>query len=79
MPEIVPLRSECPHCGGGNMTCKFNHFQQGELQIHSWEHKCIDCGRRDTTAYRSDDEDLETPLEERLRCPYCQRTTPADS
>lgn len=74
MADIQPLATPCPRCGGGNQTCKFNHFHQDELQIHSWEHKCLDCGTRETTAYRSDDEDLEVPLAERWTCPYCGRS-----
>ena len=38
--------------------CSYNHFQSDELRIDSWEHKCPDCGHRETQAFRSDDEDL---------------------
>ncbi len=74
MRETKPLSTPCPKCEQANVTCKFNHFHQGDLEIHSWEHKCLDCGWRATTAYRSDDEDLDTPIDQRGVCPYCSRT-----
>lgn len=73
MAEIVSLPTPCSKCQGQQMTCKFNYFHQGDLEIHSWEHKCPDCGHRQTIAYRSDDEDLDTPREDRSQCPYCGR------
>lgn len=55
------------------MTCQHNHFQNDELEIHSWEHKCPDCGFRQTQAFRSDDEDEPLNREVVSICPYCQR------
>ncbi len=63
----------CKKCGSDAVTCKYNYFEQGDLEIHSWEHKCIDCGHRLTTAYRSDDEDIDFTAEQVNQCPYCQR------
>ena len=74
MPDIKKPETPCSKCRSTNLTCKFNHFAQGDLEIHSWEHKCLDCGHRETTAYRSDDEDMDTPVEQRALCPYCGRT-----
>ena len=56
----------CPKCGSDLMTCQQNHFKNDELEIFSWEHKCPDCGFRQTEAFRSDDEDEDdnVPLEE---------------
>ena len=70
---------QCPNCPGQNLTCTWNHFERGDLVIDSWEHKCLDCGLRDTTAYRTDDEDDDDddatvePADRRV-CPYCSRT-----
>lgn len=61
----------CEKCGSSRLTCKYNHFENDALSIHSWEHKCPDCGQRQTTAFRSDSPPL--PDDPRL-CPYCGRT-----
>ena len=63
----------CKKCDSDSVTCKYNFFKQGDLEIHSWEHKCLDCGHRLTTAFRSDDEDIDFAAEAVDRCPYCQR------
>lgn len=64
----------CPNCSGENLTCTYNFFDRNELVIHAWEHKCLDCGLRDTTAWRSDDEDgIPDDLDPAV-CPYCGRT-----
>ena len=71
MNKIQPA-GECPGCGHPETTCRYNHFQQDDLEIHAWEHKCPNCGQRQTTGYRSDDEDgfgVENPA----ICPYCGR------
>jgi uncharacterized Zn-finger protein len=67
----------CKKCGSDRLTCRYNHFQQDELEIHSWEHRCPDCGNRQTTAYRSDDED-ELPPDNPGLCPYCGRLARVD-
>ncbi|RCS49377.1 hypothetical protein DTL42_12670 [Bremerella cremea] len=63
----------CPKCKSDLLTCQHNHFQNDELEIHSWEHKCPDCGFRQTEAFRSDDED--EPFDPILasKCPFCGR------
>lgn len=63
----------CTKCGSDSLICKYNFFQQADLEIHSWEHKCLDCGHRLTTAYRTDDEDFDLNAETVGCCPYCQR------
>ena len=64
----------CPKCQSDLLTCQHNHFQNDELEIHSWEHKCPDCGFRQTEAFRSDDEDEEFDPAAAASCPFCGRT-----
>jgi hypothetical protein len=64
---------DCPKCGGSEFTCSYNHFDKAELTIDSWEHKCPDCGLRETTAFRSDDEESNPDSVEPTVCPYCAR------
>ena len=62
----------CPQGDGFRdctLRCKYNRFEQGELRIDSWELKCLDCGLRQTVAYRSDDE--EPPTDAPDVCPFC--------
>ena len=56
----------CPQCGSAKLTCKYNRFESEDLRIDSWEHRCPDCGHRDTSAFRSDDDEDETEAEEAL-------------
>ncbi|PHS01751.1 MAG: hypothetical protein COA78_22360 [Blastopirellula sp.] len=63
----------CPKCEGAEMTCSYNFFDNDDLVIHSWEHKCPDCGYRVTEAYRSDDEDADPPELGSDYCPWCSR------
>ncbi|TWT31911.1 hypothetical protein [Blastopirellula retiformator] len=63
----------CPKCKSATMTCTYNHFQNDELEIHSWEHKCPDCGHRETSALRSDEEDDAEDFPHGDKCPYCGR------
>tara|TARA_B100001123_G_C14630653_1_gene757643 strand:- start:310 stop:534 length:225 start_codon:yes stop_codon:yes gene_type:complete len=72
MANIEPGGS-CKKCKSTAVNCKYNFFEQGDLVIHSWEHKCLDCGHRSTTAYRSDDEDEPMPDDATI-CPYCGRS-----
>lgn len=72
MADIQPA-GNCSKCQGNHVTCKYNHFEQGDLVIDSWEHKCPDCGVRQTTAYRSDDSDELPPNGDTSVCPYCSR------
>lgn len=62
---------DCPQCDASGLTCTWNFFEGKGLVIHSWEHKCLGCGLRETTAYRSDDDEgLPAKPDE---CPYCHR------
>lgn len=63
----------CPKCRGNQFTCSYNHFQSEDLTIDSWEHKCLDCGFRETEAFRSDaEEPIPDDLDVKV-CPYCGR------
>ena len=73
MPRNQRAIGECPRCGQGNYACSYNHFQSDELRIDSWEHKCPDCGHRETQAFRSDDEDLADDINPEI-CPLCGRS-----
>ena len=64
----------CPKCQSAQMVCKYNRFEGDDLRIDSWEHRCPDCGHRETQAVRSDDEDLDPEIDP-TACPYCQRIT----
>ena len=65
---------DCPKCGGHDLACAYNHFESDELTIDSWEHKCAGCGFRETTAFRSDDEDAKPEDVDPHICPYCARS-----
>ena len=73
MAANVQPAGRCSKCNGESMTCKYNHFEAGELSIDSWEHKCPDCGHRATTAFRSDDPDSIPAGANPCVCPYCGR------
>jgi hypothetical protein len=74
----------CPKCASDQLACRYNHFEKGDLRIISWEHKCPNCGYRETKAFRSDDElddedSGEEPDDEDCEpgtCPYCARPAP---
>jgi hypothetical protein len=72
MLSTVPIVAACPKCGGANLVCRYNFFDRGDLQVHSWEHKCGNCGWRQTQAYRSDDPARSAEINPAV-CPYCQR------
>jgi len=56
------------------LSCRYNHFERDELVIDTWEHRCANCGHRETTAFRSDDPPAEDSLAPRPDiCPYCGR------
>ena len=66
------MAGSCPECHQGSIQCSHNYFEEGDLRIASWEHRCNECGFRETTAIRSDE------LEEKEKanfdlCPFCQR------
>lgn len=74
MRPAKPPRNQCPYDaerGECNLQCKYNHFEADELVIDSWELKCLDCGYRETIAYRTDEpESLEDVVDPRI-CPFC--------
>jgi hypothetical protein len=72
MSSSTQLAGNCPKCGGGAVVCRFNFFDRGDLQVHSWEHKCGNCGWRDTRAFRSDDPTLAANIDPAI-CPLCKR------
>jgi hypothetical protein len=63
----------CSACGGP-VTCRYNHFEKPGLAIDSWEHKCSDCGKRETQAFRQEGESAATSNLSNRTCPYCNRT-----
>ncbi len=65
---------DCPKCGGNDFACAYNHFESNELTIDCWEHKCPNCGFRETTAFRSDEEDAKREDVDPHSCPYCARS-----
>jgi ssDNA-binding Zn-finger/Zn-ribbon topoisomerase 1 len=67
----IQRAGQCPKCHASSLMCKYNHFESDELVIDAWEHKCTDCGFRETQAVRSDDDDAEVVVTE--ICPYCGR------
>ena len=72
MPPLKPPRDQCQIDDGREacpLQCRFNRFARDDLSIWSWELRCVDCGYRETVAYRSDDEEpLATDPE---ICPFC--------
>ncbi len=73
MPHDRQMIGNCPKCNGGNFACSYNHFEDDDLTIDSWEHKCPDCGFRETKAFRSDaEESIPDDLDVTV-CPYCGR------
>ncbi len=73
MPSsTAPAGLPCPKCQGTSVACRYNFFDRGDLQVHSWEHKCPDCGWRETQASRSDDP-AEKQLSQPNVCPMCGR------
>lgn len=75
MPRDTQLAGPCPKCGQGTVTCFHNRFEDDQKRIDSWEHRCADCGYRQTQAFRSDEAPAEPPADPRV-CPYCGRQAP---
>jgi len=73
MQRDIQTAGSCPECGADGVTCRYNHFENDDLRIDSWEHKCPNCGVRKTTAYRSDDETATPESGDPQVCPYCNR------
>jgi len=80
MARDIAVIGGCPKCASDELTCRYNHFEKDDLQIISWEHKCPNCGFRDTRAFRSDDEEDDAEVAEVTgdpsACPYCDRPAP---
>ena len=72
MPTTVSIAAECPKCHAAQLACRYNYFDRGDLQIHAWEHKCPDCGWRETKAFRSD-EPAPAAGVSAAQCPFCGR------
>jgi hypothetical protein len=72
MPSNSQPAGQCPKCQKATVMCRFNFFDRGDLQVYSWEHRCSDCGWRQTQAFRSDDPAEEQPGEPDV-CPLCGR------
>lgn len=73
MPKDRLIIGHGPKCLGDNLACSYNHFENDEVTIDSWEHKCSDCGFRDTKAYRSDEPEPDAENLNPRICPYCSR------
>jgi hypothetical protein len=74
MPKpATPPGGACPQQKSRcDLHCKYNHFESDEVEIHSWELKCLDCGWRQTIAFRSDDEDADWSSGRQSICPFCE-------
>ncbi|MGE0606806.1 MAG: hypothetical protein AB7O62_06735 [Pirellulales bacterium] len=70
MPRNQQPAGSCPQCNQATQVCFYNHFEKGDQRIDSWEHKCTNCGFRDTRAFRSEDPD---PPPDPTICPMCDR------
>lgn len=66
--------NQCPKCELGPVTCRYNHFEKDALTIDSWEHRCANCGYRETNAFRSDDPEAIPAGTDPAVCPYCGRS-----
>ena len=73
MPREIQPAGDCPKCNQPALACAYNHFEREELVIDAWEHKCANCGFRDTIAYRSDEPDSLPDDGVTDHCPYCGR------
>ena len=51
MPRDRQEIGQCTRCNPGTVTCSYNKFTNETREIHSWEHRCSDCGYRETTAF----------------------------
>jgi hypothetical protein len=73
MPRpTIPPSGKCPQNRSQcNLECKYNQFVRGDLEIHSWELKCLDCGYRETIGFRSDDEEVDFGSGVQAICPFC--------
>jgi hypothetical protein len=67
----------CPNCQSAAYACRYNCFESGDLRIDSWEHRCPDCGHRETRAFRSDDEETLAEGVDPTECCFCGRRSAA--
>ena len=72
MSSTISIAGKCPKCQAERLACRYNYFDRGDLQIHAWEHKCQDCGWRETKAFRSD-EPAHAAGVDAAQCPFCGR------
>ncbi len=72
MPRDVQPAGTCPKCGSMAVTCTYNRFENPTKRIDSWEHRCADCGYRETQAFRSDEPPPDPPPVADV-CPWCGR------
>jgi len=75
--NTVTTEATCPKCHTAGVACRYNFFDRGDLRVHSWEHKCPNCGWRETQASRSDDPP-EKQRSEPAVCPMCGRSGAAE-
>ena len=73
MPPDRQMIGKCPKCQGDHLVCSYNHFENQAVTIDSWEHKCANCGFRETQAFRNDEPDADRGSVDPAICPYCQR------
>ncbi|HZZ71440.1 MAG TPA: hypothetical protein VFE24_04255 [Pirellulales bacterium] len=67
MPRDRQEIGPCPQCAEGKVICTFNRFVKDE-RIDSFEHRCSDCGFRETQAIRSAPDAVGS-----VACPFCGR------
>jgi ssDNA-binding Zn-finger/Zn-ribbon topoisomerase 1 len=72
MPRNLQEVGACPKCQVGTVVCLHNRFENDLHRIDSWEHKCPNCGQRETEAFRKLPTDPE-PERDPLVCPFCSR------
>jgi hypothetical protein len=72
MPRDRKEIGACSHCNVGPVVCLHNRFENDVHRIDSWEHKCANCGRRETEAFRKLPTEPE-PAIDPLSCPFCGR------
>jgi ssDNA-binding Zn-finger/Zn-ribbon topoisomerase 1 len=72
MPRNLQEIGACPKCQVGTVVCLHNRFANDLHRIDSWEHKCPNCGQRETEAFRKLPTDPE-PERDPLVCPFCSR------
>jgi hypothetical protein len=74
---MLPDKPPSGNCPRGDevlkceLQCKYNHFESDDLVIDSWELKCLDCGYRETIAFRSDEPDSLEGCDDPTQCVYC--------